>query len=242
MAFDHCPADPADRAQVEAAVRLTTAWATGSARRRVATGSSSSGSPRVPPIATLRERVGCRARPARTSTATRSAGSPWASRGRRRWTRSSGQRRSCPPSGRATSWGSATPDGILDVIARGVDMFDCVLPTRMGRTGTALTSHGRLNLSNARFARDERPLDERCGCPACVRFTPCLPPPPHEPTRRSSPCACQSLHNLTFLLDLTAGARVAIEAGRLAHFTSSSTCWTPPTCMTFTTLSALPPA
>ena len=52
--------------------------------------------------------------------------------------------------------GIGDPDGILDVIARGIDMFDCVLPTRMGRTGTALTSDGRLNLKNARFARDPR--------------------------------------------------------------------------------------
>ena len=67
--------------------------------------------------------------------------------------------------------GIGDPEGILEVIERGVDMFDCVLPTRMGRTGTALTSTGRLNLKNARFARDQAPLDERCDCPACSRFT-----------------------------------------------------------------------
>ena len=67
--------------------------------------------------------------------------------------------------------GIGDPEGILEVIARGIDMFDCVLPTRLGRTGTALTSHGRLNLRNAQFMRDPRPLDERCGCPACTRFS-----------------------------------------------------------------------
>ena len=67
--------------------------------------------------------------------------------------------------------GIGDPEGILEVIERGIDMFDCVLPTRMGRTGTALTSTGRLNLKNARFARDQRPLDERCACPACARFS-----------------------------------------------------------------------
>ena len=67
--------------------------------------------------------------------------------------------------------GIGDPEGILKVIERGVDMFDCVLPTRMGRTGTALTSTGRLNLKNARFTRDESPLDEHCDCPACSRFT-----------------------------------------------------------------------
>ena len=61
--------------------------------------------------------------------------------------------------------------GILEVIERGVDMFDCVLPTRTARTGSALTWEGRLNLRNARFARDRDPLDDSCGCPACARFS-----------------------------------------------------------------------
>ena len=56
------------------------------------------------------------------------------------------------------------------MIARGVDMFDCVLPTRLGRTGSALAPGGRLNLRNAAFARDPRPLVEGCGCPACAEF------------------------------------------------------------------------
>ncbi len=114
--------------------------------------------------------------------------------------------------------GIGDPDGILDVIARGIDMFDCVLPTRMGRTGTALTSHGRLNLRNARFVRDERPLDERCGCPACTRFSRAYI---RHLVNQQELLALRllSLHNLWFLLDLTAAARTAIEDGRLAHFT-----------------------
>src|SRR5205814_2171910 len=67
--------------------------------------------------------------------------------------------------------GIGDPHGILEVIAAGIDMFDCVLPTRTARTGSALTWEGRLNLRNARFARDERPLDESCECPACERFS-----------------------------------------------------------------------
>jgi queuine tRNA-ribosyltransferase len=67
--------------------------------------------------------------------------------------------------------GIGDPEGVLEVIARGVDMFDCVLPTRTARTGSALTREGRLNLRNARFARDQRPLDEECSCPACSRFS-----------------------------------------------------------------------
>jgi queuine tRNA-ribosyltransferase len=113
--------------------------------------------------------------------------------------------------------GIGDPDGILDVIARGIDMFDCVLPTRMGRTGTALTSHGRLNLRNARFARDPRPLDERCSCPACTRFSRAYV---RHLVNQQELLALRllSLHNLRFLLDVTLGARTAIEAGRLADF------------------------
>src|SRR4029079_9241542 len=67
--------------------------------------------------------------------------------------------------------GIGDPAGILEVVERGIDMFDCVLPTRLRRTGSALTWEGRLNLKNARFVRDERPLDESCACSACRRFT-----------------------------------------------------------------------
>jgi queuine tRNA-ribosyltransferase len=102
-----------------------------------------------------------------------------------------------------------------------VDMFDCVLPTRMGRTGTALTSAGRLNLRNARFARDERPLDEHCDCPACSRFTRAYMR--HLVNQQELlGLRLLTVHNLRFLLGLTAGARAAIEAGKLASFKSET--------------------
>ncbi len=75
--------------------------------------------------------------------------------------------------------GLGDAEGILEVIARGVDMFDCVLPTRTARTGSALTARGRLNLRNARFARDPRPLEAGCGCTG-VRLLAGLRPPPRE--------------------------------------------------------------
>jgi queuine tRNA-ribosyltransferase len=113
--------------------------------------------------------------------------------------------------------GIGDPQGVLEVIERGVDMFDCVLPTRMGRTGTALTSRGRLNLKNARFARDQRPLDERCDCPACSRFTRAYI---RHLVNQEELLGLRllTLHNLRFLLDLTAAARAAVEAGKLASF------------------------
>ena len=113
--------------------------------------------------------------------------------------------------------GIGDPEGILEVIERGVDMFDCVLPTRMGRTGTALTSTGRLNLKNARFARDDSPLDEHCDCPACSRFTRAYIR--HLVNQQELlGLRLLTVHNVRFLLQLTAGARAAIEEGKLASF------------------------
>jgi queuine tRNA-ribosyltransferase len=113
--------------------------------------------------------------------------------------------------------GIGDPAGILEVIERGVDMFDCVLPTRLGRTGAALTSTGRLNLRNARHTRDPRPLDERCSCPACRRFSRAYL---RHLVNQGELLGLRllSLHNLHFLLDLTASAREAVVAGRLSDF------------------------
>jgi queuine tRNA-ribosyltransferase len=113
--------------------------------------------------------------------------------------------------------GIGDPLGILDVIERGIDMFDCVLPTRLGRTGAALTWSGRLNLRNARFARDPAPLDEDCDCPACTRFSRAYLR--HLVTQQELlGLRLLTLHNLRFLTTLTADARAAIGAGRLADF------------------------
>ena len=108
--------------------------------------------------------------------------------------------------------GIGDPEGVIEVIARGVDMFDCVLPTRTARTGSALTWEGRLNLRNARFARDPRPLDEGCSCPACTRFSRAYIR--HLVNQQEIlGLRLLSLHNLRFLLDLAAAARRAIERG-----------------------------
>ena len=111
--------------------------------------------------------------------------------------------------------GIGDAQGLLEVIERGVDMFDCVLPTRVARTGSALTLYGRLNLRNARFGRDPRPLQEGCECPACLRFSRAYIR--HLVNQHELlGLRLLSLHNLRFLLDLTARARAAIERGELA--------------------------
>ena len=108
--------------------------------------------------------------------------------------------------------GIGDPHGVLEVIERGIDMFDCVLPTRLGRTGSALTWSGRLNLKNARYVRDEAPLQDGCGCPACTRFSRAYIR--HLVNQQELlGYRLLSVHNLRFLLDLTAGARAAIERG-----------------------------
>lgn len=113
--------------------------------------------------------------------------------------------------------GIGDPVGILEVVARGIDMFDCVLPTRTARTGSALTWEGRLNLRNAVHARDPRPLDASCDCPACTRFSRAYLR--HLVTQDEIlGLRLLSLHNLRFVLDLTARARAAIERGAFSSF------------------------
>ncbi|MGZ8694445.1 MAG: tRNA guanosine(34) transglycosylase Tgt, partial [Gaiellaceae bacterium] len=113
--------------------------------------------------------------------------------------------------------GLGDPQGILEVIERGIDMFDCVLPTRLGRTGTALTAEGRLNLKNAGFVRDPRPLEEQCSCNSCQRFSRAYV---RHLVNQNEVLGLRllTIHNLHYLQQLTAGARTAIEGGELASF------------------------
>ncbi|HEX3255162.1 MAG TPA: tRNA guanosine(34) transglycosylase Tgt [Gaiellaceae bacterium] len=117
--------------------------------------------------------------------------------------------------------GIGDPAGILEVVERGIDMFDCVLPTRVGRTGSALTWEGRLNLKNAGFARDRRPLDEDCPCTACSQFTRAYLR--HLVNQQELlGLILLSEHNVRFLLDLTAGARAAIERGEFGSYKAAA--------------------
>ncbi len=118
--------------------------------------------------------------------------------------------------------GIGDPVGLLEVVARGIDVFDCVLPTRMARTGTALTADGRLNLRNARFARDLRPLEEGCDCPACDGFTRSYLR--HLMLQKEMLGAqLLSLHNLRVLIRLAERSRAAVRAGAFAEFKESVT-------------------
>jgi queuine tRNA-ribosyltransferase len=117
--------------------------------------------------------------------------------------------------------GLGDAEGILGVIERGIDMFDCVLPTRTARTGSAMTAGGRINLRNARYARDPRPIEDGCDCPACLRFSRAFVR--HLVTQQEIlGLRLLSLHNLAFTLRLTAGARAAIVEGTFGAFRASA--------------------
>jgi len=117
--------------------------------------------------------------------------------------------------------GIGDPPGILEVVERGIDMFDCVLPTRLGRTGSAITWEGRVNLRNARFTSDERPLDPDCTCPVCSRFSRAYIR--HLVNQEELlGLILLSEHNVRFLLDLTAGARASIERGEFGAYRAAA--------------------
>ena len=82
--------------------------------------------------------------------------------------------------------GVGKPDDIVEAVVRGIDMFDCVLPTRSGRTGQAFTADGPINLRNARFAEDQEPLEPGCPCPACTHLQPRLRPSSGASPEKSS--------------------------------------------------------
>ena len=113
--------------------------------------------------------------------------------------------------------GIGDPEGVLDVIARGVDLFDCVLPTRLARTGAAFTSTGRLNLRNARYADDLGPLDPDCDCHCCRHYTRAYL---RHLVKQREIASMQLLseHNLRVLVRLCERARAAIVAGTFDEF------------------------
>jgi queuine tRNA-ribosyltransferase len=108
--------------------------------------------------------------------------------------------------------GVGTPDDLIQAVALGVDMFDCVMPTRSGRTAQAFTRQGRLNLRNARHAEDPGPLDPACRCPACADMSRAYL---HHLVKAGEMLGAMLLteHNLTYYQDLMSEMRAAITAG-----------------------------
>jgi queuine tRNA-ribosyltransferase len=113
--------------------------------------------------------------------------------------------------------GVGTPDDLIESVSRGIDMFDCVMPTRAGRHGLAYSRFGKINLKNARHAQDHRPLDETSSCPAASEYSRAYL---HHLTRANEILGMMLLTwiNLAYYQDLMAGMRAALAAGRFAAF------------------------
>lgn len=113
--------------------------------------------------------------------------------------------------------GVGSPDSLIDGAIRGIDMFDCVLPTRIARNGTLMTSTGRLNIKNAAFKRDFGPIDEKCDCYTCTNYSRAYV---HHLIRADETFGIRltSYHNLQFLLNLMEQVRQAIREDRLGDF------------------------
>jgi len=215
MVLDECPPFPATRAQMETSVGLTERWAK---RSRAAFGAQDGracfGIVQGGVFADLRARsldglqaigfdgyaVGGLAvgEPQAAMFETLDATVPLLPRDRPRYL-----------------MGVGKPDDIAGAVLRGIDMFDCVMPTRSGRNGQAFTRRGPLNLRNARHAEDPAPLDEACRCPACRGFSRAYL---HHVVKAGEIVAAMLLtwHNLTYYQDLMAELRAAIAERRLA--------------------------
>ena len=117
--------------------------------------------------------------------------------------------------------GVGKPDDLIGAVMRGIDMFDCVLPTRSGRNGQAFTRRGPVNLRNARHGEDMRPLDEACRCPCCRGYSRAYL---HHLVKAEEILASMLLtwHNLTYYQDLMHGLREAINARRAEAFARSA--------------------
>jgi queuine tRNA-ribosyltransferase len=115
--------------------------------------------------------------------------------------------------------GVGKPDDIVEAVVRGIDMFDCVLPTRSGRTGQAFTADGPLNMRNARFAEDAEPIEPGCPCPACATFSRAYL---HHLVKAGEILGAMLMtqHNLWFYQRMMQGLRDAVAAQRLQPFAS----------------------
>ncbi|MBP5763107.1 MAG: tRNA guanosine(34) transglycosylase Tgt [Lachnospiraceae bacterium] len=118
--------------------------------------------------------------------------------------------------------GVGTPANILEAVDRGIDMFDCVYPSRNGRHGHLYTHHGKININNAKYSEDDRPIEEGCGCPACRRYSRAYIRHLHKAGEMLGLRLCV-LHNLYFYNHLMEEIRDAIDEGRYKEFKNSLT-------------------
>jgi len=221
MAFDECPALPADRDRIADSMRLSMRWA---ARSREAFGDR-------PGHALFGIQQGGLERDLReeSATALRAIGFEGYAIGGLAVGEGQEAMFACldyapdmlPVDKPRYLMGVGKPDDIVGAVKRGVDMMDCVLPSRSGRTGQAWTRRGQVNIKNARHADDPRPLDEACTCPACRGYSRAYL---HHVFRAGEMIAGMLLtwHNLHYYQQLMQGMRTAIAAGALMAISNRS--------------------
>ncbi len=219
MCFDECPALPADRARIESSMRLSMRWA---ARSRDAFGDR-------PGHALFGIQQGGLEQDLRGESAEALRGIGFDGYAIGGLAVGEGQDAmfgvldyapgQLPDDSPRYLMGVGKPDDIVGAVARGVDMFDCVLPSRSGRTGQALTRFGAVNIKNARHRNDPRPLDPDCTCPACSNYSRAYL---HHVFKAQEIISSMLVtwHNLHYYQELMAGLRSAIAAGSLAEFTT----------------------
>ena len=113
--------------------------------------------------------------------------------------------------------GVGTPEDLVEAVSRGVDMFDCVMPTRNARNGNLFTSRGRINIKNARYKADERPLDESCACPTCARYSRAYIRHLYQ-SGEILASVLSSIHNIRFYLDTMERMRQSIRLSAFKEF------------------------
>ncbi|MDY6795899.1 MAG: tRNA guanosine(34) transglycosylase Tgt [Actinomycetota bacterium] len=223
MVLDHCIAYPASKEEVERSVRTTVAWAYQSREARTDGNQALFGIAQGGTYPDLRER-----------SAEEIAGMDFPGYGIGGLSVGEPselmlecleiQTRILPRDVPRHLLGIGDPEGLVEAVALGVDLFDCVLPTRMARNGVALTRQGRINLRNSRYGDDLRPLEEHCDCPACKDFSRAYLRHLHR-NNEILGHRLLSWHNLRFVNSLMLDCRAAIGAGRMLELIESWRGW-----------------
>jgi queuine tRNA-ribosyltransferase len=215
MILDHCVAYPASREEVEGSVELTLRWAARStaahsAKKQALFGIVQGGT--YPDLRARSAQETARLEFAGYGIGGLSVGEPREAM----LTCLEVQAAILPEDRPRHLLGIGDPEGITQAVALGMDLFDCVLPTRMARNGVALTRQGKMNLRHARYRRDLRPLEENCPCPACAKFTRAYLRHLHS-LNEIMAHRLLTWHNLAFMRRLMLDCRAAIEAGRMVQ-------------------------
>ncbi|AKJ64062.1 tRNA guanosine(34) transglycosylase Tgt [Kiritimatiella glycovorans] len=219
MAFDECPPDPSDRDYTCKAVQRTLDWAVRCARAPRAEGQIVFGIVQGGIFSDLREE--CAGRLADLGFDGYAIGGVSVGEGEELITRGvEDTARHLPPHRPRYLMGVGDPAQIVDAVARGVDMFDCVMPTRLARNGTVMTRRGRYPVKAGRFRTDPAPLEEECGCEVCARFSRAYIRHLFNTNEMLGPRLVTE-HNLQVYGRLQEEMRTHIEAGTYASFARS---------------------